>query len=275
MKLGLLGKKIGMTRVYDLAGDLRPVTVIEIGPNKITQIKSKEKDGYNAVQVGFRSNNSKLSKAEKGHLEKSSIGDPLDTLVEYRIEDTELFKVGEEIAISELTPGQYVNVTGISKGKGFAGGVKRWHFRGGPKTHGQSDRHRAPGSIGSGTTPGKVWKGQKMAGRMGTDTITTLNILVVSVDTENNIICVNGSAPGFNNGVVKVTLARRKPNAKLIDLYESSKAPVAEAPVAEAPVAEAPVAEAPVAEAPVAEAPVAEAPVAEAPVAEDKDKNIK
>jgi|TARA_B110000438_G_C15795440_1_gene642645 large subunit ribosomal protein L3 len=222
MEIGLLGKKIGMTRIYDLAGDIRSVTAIEFGINKITQLKSNNTDGYNAVQIGFQTKKSKIIKAEKGHLLKSGIKDDFDKLSEFRVNDIDSYNLGQEISINEISSGQYINVSSTSKGRGFAGGVKRWNFRGGPKTHGQSDRHRAPGSIGAGSTPGKVWKGQKMAGHMGNVLVTNLNLLVVKVDLENNIIFVNGSVPGHNNCIVKVTNSRKKPNQKLLNLAEAA-----------------------------------------------------
>ena len=245
MVAGLMGKKLGMTRIYDLAGDMRSVTAIEFDVNKITQVKSKEADGYNAIQIGYQDNKGKLSKAEKGHLEKLGIQEEFNRLQEFRVDNIDDYSIGQEISIKEISPGDYIDVTAISKGRGFAGGVRRWNFRGGPKTHGQSDRHRAPGSIGAGSTPGKVWKGQKMAGHMGSVKKTNLNLLVVMVDIENNLIYVNGSVPGHNNTFVTISTSRKKPNQRIANLIEE---PAAEEPAAEEPAAEEPAAEEPAAE---------------------------
>ena len=274
MEIGLLGKKIGMTRIYDLAGDIRSVTAIEFGVNKITQIKSNDIDGYNAVQIGFQTKKAKMVKAEKGHLLKSGIENDFDKLSEFRVNDIDSYNLGQEISINDINTGQYINVSSTSKGRGFAGGVKRWNFRGGPKTHGQSDRHRAPGSIGAGSTPGRVWKGQKMAGHMGNVLVTNLNLLVVKVDLENNIIFVNGSVPGHNNCIVKVTNSRKKPNQKLIDLaLAAEEASAAEVQAEEAP--EVATEEAPAAEVQAEEAPAEEAPAEEAPAEkQDESKEI-
>ena len=253
MVAGLMGKKLGMTRIYDLAGDMRSVTAIEFDVNKITQVKSKEADGYNAIQIGYQDNKAKLSKPEKGHLEKLGFQEGFNRLQEFRVDDIDNFNVGQEITIKEINPGDYINVTAISKGRGFAGGVRRWNFRGGPKTHGQSDRHRAPGSIGAGSTPGKVWKGQKMAGHMGSVKKTNLNLLVVMVDVENNLIYVNGSVPGHNNTFVTISSSRKKPNQRIANLIPTTEEPAAEEPTTEEPAAEEPAAEEPATEEPAAE----------------------
>tara|TARA_Y100001970_G_scaffold269087_1_gene361119 strand:- start:54435 stop:55223 length:789 start_codon:yes stop_codon:yes gene_type:complete len=258
MVAGLMGKKLGMTRIYDLAGDMRSVTAIEFDVNKITQVKSKEADGYNAIQIGYQDNKAKLSKPEKGHLEKLGFQEGFNRLQEFRVDDIDNFNVGQEITIKEINPGDYINVTAISKGRGFAGGVRRWNFRGGPKTHGQSDRHRAPGSIGAGSTPGKVWKGQKMAGHMGSVKKTNLNLLVVMVDVENNLIYVNGSVPGHNNTFVTISSSRKKPNQRIANLIPTTEEPAAEEPTTEEPTTEEPAAEEPAAEEPATEEPAAE-----------------
>ncbi|MBN1190005.1 MAG: 50S ribosomal protein L3 [Dehalococcoidales bacterium] len=197
---GIIGKKLGMTQVFDDAGKCKSVTVIEAGPCKITQIKYVENDGYDAAQIGF-GKAKKLSAAEKGHLK--NMGE-YKYLREIKLDSTEGLKTGDTLDVNQFKPGDKVDITGISKGKGFAGVVKRHHFRGGPKTHGQSDRHRAPGSIGSTTTPGHVWKGLKMAGHMGNRRVTAMNLEVYSADNVRNILFVKGAVPGSKNGLVIV-----------------------------------------------------------------------
>ena len=179
---GMLGRKVGMMRLYDGTGRVRPVTAIELGPNRVTQIRTVDRDGYSAMQVGFNHGRKRMTQPARGHLRGAGIEEQLGTLREFPLPPDVEVAVGAELTVSDIEPGQYVSVAGVSKGRGFAGGVKRWHFRGGPKTHGQSDRHRAPGSIGAGTTPGKVWKGQKMAGHMGSRVNSQLNLLVVTTD---------------------------------------------------------------------------------------------
>jgi large subunit ribosomal protein L3 len=201
---GLLGRKLGMVQVFDKAGRMRGATVIEAGPCLITQIRTPERDGYQAVQLGFGTAK-RRNKPMRGHLKR--LGD-LRHLREFRVEGDE-HKVGDRVGVEIFQEGDKVDVTGVSKGRGFAGGVKRHGFHGGPKTHGQSDRHRAPGSIGSGTTPGRVYKGLKMAGHMGDVTRTVLNVLVVASDPERNLLFVEGSVPGARNGIVFVRGARR------------------------------------------------------------------
>jgi large subunit ribosomal protein L3 len=237
MVSGMIGRKVGMMRVYDGAGRARAVTVIELGPNRVTQVRTTERDGYEAVQLGFSGSRKRINRPERGHLRKGGIEETLTALQEFPT-GGEAFERGQTITVDQFTPGEYVNVSGVSKGRGWAGGVKRWHFRGGPKTHGQSDRHRAPGSVGSGTTPGKVWKGQKMAGHMGDRTSTVMNVLVVLTDPVRNLLFVEGSVPGAAERVVTVTRGRRAalknfappvlPNAAL-DEDEAVLEPVAEA----------------------------------------------
>jgi large subunit ribosomal protein L3 len=205
---GMIGRKIGMMRLYDGAGRSRAVTVIEVGPNRVTQVRTTERDGYEAVQLGFAGTRKRVNRPERGHLRRAGIEEPLTALLEFPV-DGESYTAGQTITVDAFTPGEYVNVSGVSKGRGWAGGVKRWHFRGGPKTHGQSDRHRAPGSVGSGTTPGRVWKGQKMAGHMGARDVTVMNVLVVLTDPVRNLIFVDGSVPGAVDHVVSVTRGRR------------------------------------------------------------------
>jgi large subunit ribosomal protein L3 len=194
----IVGKKLGMTQVFTDAGKCLPVTVIEAGPCKVTQIKSEATDGYSAAQIGF-GQAKRLKAGQKGHLKDLGM---FKHLREIRLEGTQDLKIGDVIDVSLFKTGDIVNVTGISKGKGFAGVVKRHHFRGGPKTHGQSDRNRAPGAIGSTTTPGHVYKNMKMAGHMGDEQVTARNLAVHSADIARNIIFVEGAIPGAKNGLV-------------------------------------------------------------------------
>lgn len=195
MSLGLLGNKIGMTQIFDESGNVVPVTVIKIGPCIITQIKTILKDGYNAVQIGYGNVSSKsLSQPELGHLQKSNI-QPLKYLKEFRINDPEKFEVGQIINVKSFTSGQLIDVTGKSSGKGFSGLQKRHHFSRGPMTHG-SKNHRAPGSIGMGTTPGRVLPGKKMAGQLGNKITNTKKLKVIQINIDENILVVKGSVPG-------------------------------------------------------------------------------
>jgi len=205
---GMIGRKVGMMRLYDGAGRSRAVTVIEVGPNRVTQLRTTERDGYEAVQLGFSGTRKRVNRPERGHLRRAGIEETITRLQEFPT-GGESFTLGQTISVDSFTPGEYVNVKGVSKGRGWAGGVKRWHFRGGPKTHGQSDRHRAPGSVGSGTTPGKVWKGQKMAGHMGARDVTVMNVLVVMTDPTRNLLFIEGSVPGAVDHIVSVTRGRR------------------------------------------------------------------
>ncbi|MCK4892389.1 MAG: 50S ribosomal protein L3 [Calditrichia bacterium] len=201
---GLLGKKIGMTRIFDDEGNTVPVTVLHLGPCFVTQIKTEEKDGYEAVQIGFDEKKPKnLNKTLLGHLNKAGVP-PLRFLKEFRnFSDTEL-KIGDEIKADLFKPGDVVKVTGTSKGRGFAGVVKRHNFRGGPMTHGQSDRLRAPGSIGQSSNPSRVFKGVRMAGQMGNKQKSVLNLRVVKVDSEKNLLFIKGAIPGARNSYVEV-----------------------------------------------------------------------
>ena len=203
----ILGKKVGMTQIFDEKGVVIPVTVIEAGPCYVTQKKTIENDGYSAIQLGFGDLRQKsLNKPKAGHLKKS--GTPaVKYLREFRVANPDDYQEGQKIDASVFAAGDMVDVVGTSKGKGFAGAVKRHHFSGGPKTHGQSDRWRAPGSIGAGTTPGRVWKGTRMAGRMGNERVTVQNLKVALVDAEKNVIAVRGAVPGAKNGLVIVRKA--------------------------------------------------------------------
>ena len=205
---GMIGRKVGMMRLYDGAGRVRAVTVIEVGPNRVTDVRTTERDGYEAVQLGFTGKRKRINRPERGHLRRAGIDETLTVLREFPLEGETLTR-GQTVTVDAFTPGEYVDVAGVSKGRGWAGGVKRWGFHGGPKTHGQSDRHRAPGSVGSGTTPGKVWKGQKMSGHMGNRTATVMNVLVVLTDPARNLLFVEGSVPGSAERLVTVERARR------------------------------------------------------------------
>jgi len=204
-KQGILGKKVGMTQLFTEKGAIVPVTVIEAGPCYVTQIKTEATDGYNAIQIGFGPAK-RLNQPEKGHLGERPA---LRTLHEVRTDDVDQYHLGQVVDLSSYQPGILVDVSGISKGKGFAGAVKRYHFKGGPKTRGQSDRQRAVGAIGAGTTPGRVWKGLRGPGHMGDRHVTTLNLEVIRVDADRNLLMVRGSIPGPNNGLVFIRKAAK------------------------------------------------------------------
>ena len=209
MLKGLIGKKVGMTQIFDDAGAAVPVTLIEAGPCYVTQVLTSETDGYSAVQLGFEEVKPKrLSGGQLGHLKRNNLP-PLRFLREFRAKDVEL-KEGEPLTVALFEVGDTVDVIGTSKGKGFQGGVKRYHFHGGPKTHGQSDRNRAPGSRGSGTTPGRVNKGARGPGHMGNERVTTQNLRVVLVDAERNLLGVRGAVPGARGGLVVINEARKQ-----------------------------------------------------------------
>jgi large subunit ribosomal protein L3 len=203
MAIGLVGKKCGMTRIFTEEGSSIPVTVIEVAPNKVSQVKTEETDGYAAIQVTRGAKKaSRVSKAEAGHFAKAGV-EAGSGLWEFRTEGSkDAFEVGQELTVNLFEAGQIVDVTGQSKGKGFQGGVKRHNFQMQDATHGNSISHRAPGSIGQCQTPGRVWKGKKMAGHMGAERVTTQNLEVVRVDEANNVILIKGSVPGANGGNV-------------------------------------------------------------------------
>ncbi len=204
---GILGTKVGMTQIFDENGEVIPVTLIEAGPCYVTQKKTTEKDGYNAIQLGFREIPEKrLTKPMAGHLKKA--GAPaVRSLREFRVDEPEDYEAGQQIDVSIFEVGDRVDVAGTSKGKGFAGVVKRHGFRGGPKTHGQSDRWRAPGSVGAGSTPARILKGMRMAGQMGNEQVTVQNLQVVLVDADKNLLAVKGAIPGAKNSLVIVSEA--------------------------------------------------------------------
>ena len=204
MSIGLVGRKSGMTRVFTEEGNSVPVTVVEVQPNRVTQIKTPETDGYSAIQVTMGSRRaSRVSKAMAGHYAKANT-EAGEGLWEFRTEDLSEIEVGGEIKVDLFEAGQKVDVTGTSKGKGFQGGVKRHNFRMQDATHGNSISHRAPGSIGQCQTPGRVFKGKKMAGQMGSERKTTQSLEVVRVDVENNLLLIKGAVPGTTGSSVIV-----------------------------------------------------------------------
>lgn len=209
---GLLGKKLGMTQIFDESGRVVPVTVLRVGPCVVTQIRTNDRDGYEAVQLGF-DESKRLNSPQRGHLRAA--GSSSRYLREMKADDTSPYSVGQVIdAGAVFEAGGRVDVTGVSKGKGFQGVMKRHGFRGGPKTHGQSDRSRAPGSIGSSATPGRVFKNLKMAGQMGNERKTIQNLEVVQVNPEENLVLVRGSVPGHNDGLLIVRTSVKSRQAK-------------------------------------------------------------
>ena len=199
---GLIGKKIGMTSIFDDKGRNLPCTVIEVGPCVVTQVKSQSSDGYNSVQLGFNDKNEKhTNKAEIGHFKKSK-SSPTQNLIEFKGFDDEL-KIGDKLTVDHFEEGEFVDVSGVSKGKGFQGVVKRHGFAGvGQATHGQHNRLRAPGSIGAASYPARVFKGMKMAGRMGNQKTTIQNLKVIKVVSDKNLLVLKGSVPGHKNSIV-------------------------------------------------------------------------
>lgn len=203
MGIGLLGNKIGMTQIFDESGNIIPVTILKVGPCIVTQIKTKVKDGYDAIQVGYSySSNKSLTQPQLGHLQKSNI-QPLKYLKEFRINTTNDFEIGQVIDVDLLSTGQLVNIKGKTIGKGFSGLQKRHNFTRGPMTHG-SKNHRAPGSIGMGTTPGRVLPGKKMAGQLGNKVTTIKNLKVIQLDSKENILVLKGSVPGKPGNLVSI-----------------------------------------------------------------------
>lgn len=203
----LIGRKLGMSQLFTSEGTLEATTLIEAGPCVVTQIKTIASDGYNAVQLGF-GQVKRLNSPQKGHLKKSK--QMLKWLREFRIDDPAPFQLGQKIDASLFNPGDLVDISGISKGKGFAGVVKKYHFSGGPKSHGQSDRLRAPGSIGSTAFPGRVLKGLHMAGHMGNRRATVKNLKVLRIDAERNLLFIRGAVPGAKNGLLTIRKLSRR-----------------------------------------------------------------
>jgi large subunit ribosomal protein L3 len=202
----ILGRKLGMTQVFSSAGEARGVTVVEAGPCVVVQIKTAERDGYDAIQIGFGARK-RVNDALRGHM--SRLG-TFRYLREVRVDDPNEYELGQKLGVELFEAGDVVDVVGKSKGRGFAGGVKRYHFHGGPKTHGQSDKHRAPGSIGSGTTPGRVRKGLHMAGHMGDHQVTVKNLRVFESNEDKGVLLIEGSVPGGINGLVRIRKTGRK-----------------------------------------------------------------
>ena len=232
---GIIGRKKGMAQIFNEDRTVVEVTVIEAGPCFITQVKRAEREGYNAVQLGF-GDTKRLTQPEKGHLKKTG---NLKYLREFRSDDVAALEVGQKVDVSVFKAGDLVDVIGISKGRGFAGGMKRHHFSGGPMTHGQSDRQRAPGAIGSTTFPGRVWKGLRMAGHMGNERATVRGLKVVESNAEKNLLLVRGAVPGAKDGIllikksmkiekVPVVSESAKPSAKKSkEATKTDKVPVA------------------------------------------------
>lgn len=211
MTLGVIGKKLGMTQVFDEQGLAIPVTVIKVDPIVVTQVKTVEKDGYNAIQVGTISAKGKhLTKAQIGHFKKNKL-ENFRHLQEFRVEHPQDYSVGQQIELSVLDKVEKVDVTGKSIGKGFQGTVKRWNFSRGPMAHG-SKNHREPGSIGAGTTPSRVIKGKKMAGNMGNEQVTITKLKLFKVDSENSLILIKGSVPGPEGKLITIKPSRTKWN---------------------------------------------------------------
>ena len=203
MSVGLLGNKIGMTQIFDESGNIIPVTILKVGPCVVTQVKTEAKDDYNSIQVGYSNVSSKsLTQPELGHLQKSNI-QPLKYLKEFRVDNDQKFEVGQVLKVDVLSPGQLVNIKGKSIGKGFAGHQKRHNFTRGPMTHG-SKNHRAPGSIGMGTTPGRVLPGKKMAGQLGNKITTIKKLKVIQLNLEENILVIKGSVPGKPGNLLSI-----------------------------------------------------------------------
>ena len=203
MNVGLLGNKIGMTQIFDEAGNIIPVTILKVGPCIVTQVKTEAKDGYNSIQVGYSNVSSKsLTQPELGHLQKSNI-QPLKYLKEFRINGDHEFEVGQTLTVDLLSSGQLVDIKGKTVGKGFSGLQKRHHFTRGPMTHG-SKNHRGPGSIGMGTTPGRVLPGKKMAGQLGNRITTVQKLKVIQLNLEENILVIKGSVPGKPGNLLSI-----------------------------------------------------------------------
>jgi large subunit ribosomal protein L3 len=209
MTVGILGKKLGMTQVYGQGGKTEAVTAIEAGPCTVMQIKTMAKDGYSAVQLGFGEvKQQKTGKKKDKAKEKTPV--KFKYLREIQLDNGQKLEAGQKIDVSLFKAGDIINVCGITKGKGFAGGVKRYHFRGGPKTHGQSDRWRAPGSVGSNTSPGRVYKGLRMAGHLGDARVTVSNLVVVEADPARNLLLIKGAVPGMTNGLLVIEKSKRE-----------------------------------------------------------------
>ena len=203
MVIGLLGNKIGMTQIFDEPGNIIPVTILKVGPCIVTQVKDIVKDGYNSIQIGYGNvSNKSLTQPELGHLQKSNI-QPLKYLKEFKVNESDEFEIGQVFNVASFSPGQFVNIRGKSIGKGFSGLQKRHHFTRGPMTHG-SKNHRAPGSIGMGTTPGRVLPRKKMAGQLGNKVITIKKLKVIEINLKENILVIKGSIPGKPGNLLSI-----------------------------------------------------------------------
>jgi large subunit ribosomal protein L3 len=236
----LLGQKIGMTQIFDAQGQAIPVTVVQAGPCHITQVLTREKHGYTAVQIAFGDVREKsVNKPDAGHFKKANVP-AARWLREFRLPATADLQVGQAINVEAFSVGDFVDVVGVSKGKGFAGTVKRHHFGGGPSTHGQSDRQRAPGSIGSNTYPGHVFKGMRMAGHMGNRRATVQHVEVVEVLPEKNLLLIKGALPGPNQSMLEIRQTVKRIKVKVVhhEAHKKEKAAKKEAPKA-APAAKA------------------------------------
>jgi len=206
MSIGLLGNKIGMTQIFDELGNIIPVTILKVGPCIVTQIKTEAKDSYNSVQIGYGTvSNKSLTQPELGHLQKSKI-QPVKYLKEFHTNNQDKFEIGQILNVNSFLPGQFVNVKGKSIGKGFSGLQKRHNFTRGPMTHG-SKNHKAPGSIGMGTTPGRVLPGKKMSGQLGNKMITIQKLKIIQINLEENILIIKGSVPGKSGNLLSITLS--------------------------------------------------------------------
>lgn len=211
---GILGRKVGMTQIFSPEGLAIPVTVVQAGPCTVTQIKTQATDGYNALQLGYLPTAEKhLTRPQRGHLKKAGVLQPLRYLREFRVEQPENYQLGQSLTVEMFTPGQLVDVTGTSIGRGFAGYQKRHHFGRGPMSHG-SKNHREPGSIGAGTTPGRVFPGLRMAGRLGATQVTIRKLQLVRVDVERDLLLIKGSVPGVEGGLLKITPAKQVGNKR-------------------------------------------------------------
>lgn len=206
MSLGLLGNKVGMTQIFDEFGNVIPVTILKIGPCVVTQIKTILNDGYNAIQVGYGNvQNKYLTQSQLGHLQKSNI-QPLKYLKEFRVTNPEEFEIGQILGVDSLSVNQLINITGKTNGKGFSGLQKRYNFTRGPMTHG-SKNHRAPGSIGMGTSPGRVLPGKKMAGQLGNKIANIKKLKVIQINSDENILIVKGSVPGKPGNLITISVS--------------------------------------------------------------------
>lgn len=203
MAVGLLGNKIGMTQIFDEFDNIIPVTILKVGPCVVTQVKTQSTDGYDSIQIGYGNVSSKaLTQPELGHLQKSNI-QPLKYLKEFKVTEENEFSIGQVLNVESFSPGQFVNIRGKSVGKGFSGLQKRYNFTRGPMTHG-SKNHRAPGSIGMGTTPGRVLPGKKMAGQLGNKLITVKKLKVIQINSEENVLVIKGSVPGKPGNLLSI-----------------------------------------------------------------------